>query len=170
MSDDISSKRLPADLVNDLLADLEQTFYPQDRDVFFRDSNDLIRCLTYPASHLEKKGARLSAERYRAILLEKIIGPMKANMAEAPRYFPKYFRHVVQKHMEKHWEEYYEQAKSLGIETTRIVRSLKFGGDSAERDLTIQNLAAIHRTLALKSGRKKSAEKQARGAIQIELF
>jgi hypothetical protein len=161
--------KAPAEMLGELLGVIEQGWYAGQRDVFFRDRADLVKWLTYPAWFLENRlGERYAAlpwERYRAIVLEGILLPMKAHGREVPRYFPAYLGRAVQEHMRKHWEDYADEVRGVrGLLERQMARASE-AVEAPSMDRTVERLGEVHRAMQVRGGRKKKG-----AAIQPELF
>lgn len=150
-----------AELTDQTLLAVRREFYRGNDKGFFQERNLLVKAITYPADWLNRKGAKLPAAKYRAIL-QTVLDAMKRHADRAAiRRVSAYFLHAVQEHMKHHGEEYYLAAKQLrpaGVAAQRIVGKLRPG--DVETDI-VGVMLEVRRTLRSKGGRKKqSAEAQ----------
>jgi len=83
-------QNVPAEVVEDLMRFIRNSFYPGD-DRWFKDQHFIRRhVVTWPAAWLNGKGVSLPPERYKQIVMGVIIGIKQHGATEAIKYWPGY--------------------------------------------------------------------------------
>lgn len=108
-------QQTPEELLASVLEFVERKFYAGDRVAFIKDRKRLLSWVVLRlATWLDERGVTLSPERYREILVDRIL--MEAVLhgnTYGIRYRPAWLGKVVESHLRLHGEDYYEEAKSL---------------------------------------------------------
>jgi hypothetical protein len=146
------------EFADEQLAVIRQTFFAKMTDKkFFQERNLLLQAVTYPAEWLNRRGARLPASKYRAIL-KTVIDTIKEHGDRARiRRVSAYLLHSVQTHMQHHGEDYLiaaKQPRSAGAVVHGVLR--KLGAGEPDGDV-VEVLIEVRRALRSKGGRKKAA-------------
>lgn len=144
-----------AAFVDEMLAVIRREFFAGKTDrQFFQERNALLQAVTYPADWLNRKGAKLPASKYRAIL-QTVIDTIKARGCGRYERFSVYFLHAVQRHMLHQGDKYYRAAKELRPAASVVPKIVgKVRVSNIEADV-IETLMEVRRALRSKGGRKK---------------
>jgi hypothetical protein len=156
------------EFTSEMLAELRKEFFAQaTAKRFFQEVDLLKKAIFYPASWMHRRGAKAGPEKYLQIL-RLIIRTIKRNgnlvRRSEIRSFGLYFYKCVQEHMNHHGDGYYEQAKCRPVADMLDPAIRKLRDQDASR--TTEALAEAHRTLAIRSGRKKAKS----SATALDLF
>ncbi|MEO7933250.1 MAG: hypothetical protein ABIT76_08850 [Chthoniobacterales bacterium] len=157
-----------ADLSGRILARLKARFYAGHEKLYFQELAMLQQAISLPAVYLEERSRALPAERLESILLTVIRGIVENARPEDIHSFGRYFLKAVQTHMNHHGEEYLAAAKSYqSVLEHQLMGLRKVGEKALPFDKTCESLAAAHKVLTQKSGRKKAQKTQCH---QIDLL
>ena len=138
-----------------------------EQTYFFRYQRFLKKCVTWPASWMDRRGVAMPAKRYESLLKERIEDiATNGNHRKIP-YFPKYFLSCLQDHFAHHGEDlYYDLKKARNIFDLSFENLDKL--KIREEDQTTKILSEAHKILATPKPKKRPRKPLANG--QRELF
>lgn len=123
MSEARPKQSIPAEIKNDLLGAIRGSFYGDASDKQWHQDKRfiLLNVVLWPASYLNSRGVSLPPSRYKAIVLDVLMGIKQHGQTDAIKYWPGYLKHCLQTHFRIHGEEYYEEAKAIKAPLAAIV-------------------------------------------------
>lgn len=166
MTQDRPKQSVPSEIKTDLLNAIRNSFYGDLPDKRWHSDKQfiLVNVVLWPASYLNDKGVTLPPARYKAIVLDVLMGIKRHGQTESVKYWPGYLKHCLQTHFRIHGEEYYEEGKAL---RGRLDSVLKTMGQTPTAD-PIRVMAEARRDLIQEKRRK--TQKGPKEAHQTLLF
>lgn len=157
------------EVIRDLLYVIRNQMYREDQQKYFwGQMRDLQRAITWPATWFNGKAIFVPADRYKAILLDRLMEIKRHGDTAGVQYWPRYILTCLQHHFGAEGERYYNEGKAARDLVSRIVSKLPT--EPAAPDTFTRELAAAHALLRSPGGRKKGVNPAAPAAVQKELF
>lgn len=162
----------PAELVQEIMGVIYQQFYASTgakpehiAHSWGRDRRYIQReVVLWPARWLRGLGLRLSASKYKRLLLDKLVDLKRHCQQDKFNYLPAYLATCIQTHFQKHYDEIYEECKRVQQPLAAALSGLKAG----EPDV-VEALSAAQDVLTVRKHAKKPAPLTV-GKAQGELF
>jgi hypothetical protein len=165
--DRLATLSLPNRQVEGLLAAVQRRFYAgrSSRD-FHRDRRMLLYALTWPATWLERRGLTCSAQRYHALVADRLAQiTVHGDPARYGAYFPTYLLKCLQDWFQHHGEELYDELKHIRNALDQVLASVRFA-TAIQRDAKqVELLASAHRLIHAQREKRQKVD-----GHQLSLF
>jgi len=151
----------PQELLDSLLAFIETHFYSGHPLAFTKDKPRLLQWVVLKlATWLDERGVTLSTDRYREIMVNKILmEALRHGNTSKIDYLPAWLGKTVESHLAIHGEDYYDEAKSIRNLVDHAV--MVAGQARVTQPDPVRELAAAARLLKSTRKAQKPVRKQA---------
>ncbi len=160
--------------VEELLAAVQRRFYAarssrdhaEGRASFHRDRRMLLYALTWPAAWLERRRLTCSAQRYHALIADRLAEiALHGDPARYGAYFPTYLLKCLQDWFQHHGEALYDELKHIRNALDQVLASARFAA-SVQRDAKdVELLVSAHRLIRAQREKRPKADPR-----QLSLF